>query len=159
MPISMKVEGLQGLMDKLNGMSEDALHIGALALYDGAGVVADEMQAAAFGVASAPFEYAPPGKQRLPSPEEVGLIQGKVGIAKFSKDGVSVQTSVGYQASGYGTINGKSVPIPKIANAINSGTSFMKAQPFMRKAARAASGRAQAAIVAKANEEIEKRLK
>jgi hypothetical protein len=41
-----------------------------------------------------------------------------------------------------------------VVNAINSGTSFMQKQPFVRKAVRAGSKKAEAAIVAA----IEKRI-
>ena len=53
------------------------------------------------------------------------------------------------------TLNGKTVPVPMIANAINSGTSFMKKQPFFRKAT-ARTGAAEAAIENKLREEIDK---
>ncbi len=67
-------------------------------------------------------------------------------MAKFRKTGVSVQTSVGYQNAGYASLNGKTKPVPLIANAINSGTSFMQKQPFMRKAFSQSKGPATAAI-------------
>ena len=70
----------------------------------------------------------------------------KHGVAKFHKDVTNVNTSVGLQNAGYGSINGKTKPIPQIANAINSGTSFMQKQPFFRKATNKAKGPAQAAI-------------
>ena len=50
---------------------------------------------------------------------------------------------------------GKTKPIPAIVNAINSGTSFMKKQPFFRKAVNRGTSKAQAAIVAKIEAEVE----
>ena len=47
-------------------------------------------------------------------------------------------------------------PIGAIAGAINSGTSFMKKQPFMRKAFTTSKGAAEAAIANKLSEELEK---
>ena len=47
-------------------------------------------------------------------------------------------------------------PIGVIAGAINSGTSFMKKQPFMRKAFTTSKGAAEAAIANKLSEELEK---
>lgn len=47
-------------------------------------------------------------------------------------------------------------PIGAIAGAINSGTSFMQKQPFMRKAFSQSQGAAAAAIESKLSEEIEK---
>jgi hypothetical protein len=64
-----------------------------------------------------------------------------------------VDTSVGLQNSGYAELKGKTVPIPLIANAINSGTSFMQKQPFMRKALTK-----RRAAEAKIERELEKRL-
>ena len=62
-------------------------------------------------------------------------MKASAGIAKFKKDGTEVDTSVGFRNAGYAELAGKQVPIPKIVNAINSGTSFMNKQPFVRKAA------------------------
>ena len=78
--------------------------------------------------------------------KEKAALQGKTGIAKFDKNGTEVQTSVGFRNAGYAQLKGKTVPIPKIVNAINSGTSFMTKQPFVRKAASAGGPRAMAAM-------------
>ena len=89
---------------------------------------------------------------------------GSAGIAKFHKNGLSVDTVIGFNKSGYAIVGGRrsknartnyrynpksgrimqarqgekgSVnvkPVPLIANSINSGTSFMTKQPFYRKA-------------------------
>lgn len=147
MPFSIQVEGMNELIRGMEKLPEKAAKVAAEALYEGAGVVADKVSGAVNGIATEPFKYATGGRTRKPSPEEKALVAGaKHGIAKFRKNGVSVQTSVGYQNAGYGTINGKTKPIPQIANAINSGTSFMQKQPFMRKAFSQSKGPAQAAI-------------
>ena len=144
----IQVEGMDQLFSAMEKLPEKARKVAAEALYEGAGVVADKVSSAVHGIATKRFKYpAPPGKQRMPSPEEKALLESaKHGIAKFRNNGLSVQTSVGYQNAGYGTINGKTKPIPQIANAINSGTSFMKKQPFMRKAFSQSKGAATAAI-------------
>ena len=147
MPFSIQVEGMNELIRSMEKLPEKAAKVAAEALYEGAGIVADKVSGAVNGIATEPFKYATGGRTRKPSPEEKALVAGaKHGIAKFRKNGVSVQTSVGYQNAGYGTINGKTKPIPQIANAINSGTSFMQKQPFMRKAFSQSKGPAQAAI-------------
>ena len=61
---------------------------------------------------------------------------------------MGIQTSVGLQNAGYAQIGSKTKPIPQIANAINSGTSFMQKQPFFRKAFSQKQGAAEAAIEA-----------
>lgn len=148
MGFSFRCTGMDELMAKMDKAPENAADVAALALYEGAAIVADSVSGAIGGIATKRFKYpAPPGKQRMPSPEEKALLAGaKHGVAKFHKDVTNVNTSVGLQNAGYGSINGKTKPIPQIANAINSGTSFMKKQPFFRKATNKAKGPAQAAI-------------
>lgn len=158
MPFTMDVSGMDELEKRLGQLeTEKAQGIAAVALYEGARVTADAVGQAVQGIATKRFKYpAPPGKQRMPSPEEKALLENaRKGVAKFRKTPMNVNTSVGFQNSGYGELNGKRVPIPMIANAINSGTSFMKRQPFFRRAT-SKNGAAEAAIENKLREEIEK---
>lgn len=158
MPFTMDVSGMEELEKRLGQLeTEKAQGIAAVALYEGARVTADAVGQAVQGIATKRFKYpAPPGKQRMPSPEEKALLENaRKGVAKFRKTPMNVNTSVGFQNSGYGELNGKRVPIPMIANAINSGTSFMKKQPFFRRAT-SKNGAAEAAIENKLREEIEK---
>ena len=81
--------------------------------------------------------------------EEKAILEGaKHGIAKFKNDGNVIQTSIGFDNSGYANLAGKTVPVPLIANSINHGTSFMQKQPFLRKAFSQNQGAAVAAIEA-----------
>ena len=119
-------------------------------------MVADSVGRAVKGIRAEPFKYAANGQKRKPSQEEKQIVdQAKHGVAKFRKNGSDVQTSVGMQNSGYGELNGKTKPIPVIANAINSGTSFIDKQPFFRKAVSQSKGAAAAAIEAKIKELID----
>ena len=158
MAFRMEVTGVADLIQKMDKIGEKGRDCASLALYEGARVTADAVGGAVQGIAVKRFKYpAPPGKKRMPSPEEKAvLMAAKHGVAKFRKGVTSINTSVGYQNSGYGQINGKTVPVPLIANAINSGTSFMKKQPFIRKAFSQSKGAAQAAIENKLSEELEK---
>lgn len=155
MPFECRVEGMEELISNFGKLPEIAARVAAEALYEGAGVMADGVSQAVKGIATKRFKYpAPPGKQRMPSPEEKAILENsKHGIAKFRNNGTEINTSVGFQNSGYAKLNGKTVPVPKIANAINSGTSFMKKQPFMRKA----FSQNKAKAIAKIEEEIKKR--
>ena len=135
MPFSIQVQGLEELLRQLDKATGNAEHVAAEALYEGAGVMADAVSRAVQGIATEPFKYATGGKKRKASPEEKAIIaNAKTGVAKFRKNGISVQTSVGMQNAGYAQLGGKTKPIPLIANSINSGTSFMQKQPFLRKA-------------------------
>lgn len=155
MAMTMKVTGIEELSRKLNALGDKAEEVASRALYAGAGVMADQYTAAADSIRTAPFRYAFNGKKRDPSPEEKAAVQGKTGIAKFDKNGSEVNTSVGVGARGYVTINGKRKAAIMIANAINSGTSFMNKQPVFRRAATQGAGPASAAIVEAADKLIE----
>jgi len=151
---------MEQLTEMLSQAGNAAQGIAAAALYEGAGVVADAISAGARSVSTSPFKYAK-GWQRQPSPEEKAALvsAGAAGIAKFQKTGNSVNTSVGYNKSGYANVNGKQKPVAVIANAINSGTSFMKKQPFIRKAVSSSQGKATSAIESKISELVEKVIK
>ena len=152
MPYTMKVDGMDKITEMLEKTGEAATGIAARALYKGAGIVADEISRGAREVTTKPFRYAQ-GWQRHPSPEEKEAVvsAGAAGIAKFQKTGNEVNTSIGYRRSGYAMIAGKRKPIPLIVNAINSGTSFMQKQPFIRKAVSSSKNKATEAIT----EEVE----
>lgn len=160
MPYTLKVEGMENITGMLKQAGEAAEGIAAQALYKGAGIVADEISREARGVTTKPFRYAN-GWQREPSPEEKAAIvaAGAAGIAKFQKTGNEVNTSVGYSRSGYAMVAGKLKPIPKIVNAINSGTSFMKKQPFIRKAVSKSQSKATDAISAEVERLVAEILK
>lgn len=156
MSFSLQVEGIDQLMEKFKELENKAQGIAAQGLYEGAGVVADAVSRAVQGIATEPFRYAKGGNKRKPSPEEKEILnQAQKGVAKFQKNDISVQTSVGMQNAGYAQLGSKTKPIPQIANAINSGTSFMKKQPFMRKAFSKSESAAEAAIVEKITELID----
>ena len=154
MAFYMEVTGMDELTAKMQKLPDKGADVAALALYEGAAIVANAVSAAVQGIATEEFHYTKFGK-RLPSPEEKAiLLSAKRGVAKFNKNQSRVDTSVGMQNAGYGNLNGKTKPIPQIANAINSGTSFMEKQPFMRKA----FNRSKNDAVEKIEQELEKRI-
>ena len=154
MPFSIQWDGADELLRKMDKLPEKAAKIAAEALYEGAGVMADAVSHAVQGIATEEFRYAAGGRTRLPSPEEMAIVaNAKHGISKFRNDGTKIQTSIGYQNAGYATLKGKTKPIPLIVNSIEHGTSFMKKQPFMRKAI----SQNQAAAIAAVEAGIKKR--
>ena len=156
MGYKIEVAGLTDLSQKMDALGESAGSVAATALFEGAGLMRDEILKSAAEIRTAPFKYASThrGETRLPSPEEKeAVIEAGAGIAKFDKDADGVNTSVGFRNSGYTELGGKQRPVPAIINAINSGTSFMSKQPFVRKAAR--TGRTKAVKVIKEHIESE----
>ena len=154
MAFTMQTSGMAELTKRLEKLGEKAQGVASLALYEGAGMMADEISKAVHGITTEPFRYGTAENRRKPSPEEKAILENaRKGVAKFRKTPDRVDTSVGMQNSGYAELKGKTVPIPLIANAINSGTSFMQKQPFMRKALSK-----RRAAEAKIEQELEKRI-
>lgn len=201
MPYRMTSDGIGEAIEMLKQLEDKAEFVAAQALYEGAGIIADAVTAEAKTIKTAPFHYAAVegATKRLPSPEEKDIVtaQRAMGVSKFRKRIDSVDTSVGYNGSGYVPVNwnhmsskartnykqatfkgrdinasstlkwlrdqggsekygiskdiGKGAqnmkPIGVIANAINSGTSFMEKQPFIRRAFTKSRDKAEKAIV------------
>ena len=196
MAYRFKSEGVTELMKTITALSDRAEFVASVALYEGAGVMVKAIEAEANRIQTAPFQYAAGGEMRLPSPEEKEIVTGAdaFGIAEFRKRLGSVDTSVGYNRSGYAQVNWNHMsssartnykaqrfknldnmttstlkfagvykrgvqnmkPIGVIANSINSGTSFMKKQPFMRRAVTKATPAAEKAIIEKGESLIDK---
>lgn len=149
MGYTMKVDGMAEISEQLSQLGESATSVASQALYEGAGVMADAITKSAETIRTEEFHYSvfPGATTRLPSPEEKEIVMNAAaGIAKFRKSGTEVDTAVGFRNAGYAQLRGKTVPIPVIVNAINSGTSFMKKQPFFRKAASQATPKAMQAM-------------
>lgn len=154
MPITMQTEGMDDLLSRLKKLGDNAGRAAASGLYEGAGVMADEIKGAAGKIRTAPFHYAVFIRREV-SPEEKEVVQKGIGVSKFDFTGDGVNTAVGYgRASGYAMMAGRRKPIPLIANAINSGTSFMTKQPYVREAAATGGEKATNAIVKKIEEKI-----
>lgn len=162
MPYTMKVEGMAKLEKLLEDLGEKAIDAASEGLYDGAAAMADEIRHNVDSIKTEPFRYIPAGsnEKRLPSPEEKTLLKrAGAGIAKFKKDEDGVGTSVGYSRRGYGQMVGRMKPIPQVANAINSGTSFMQKQAFFRRAVSRGSRDAETAIIRTMEERLDAIIK
>ena len=149
MSYTMEISGTKKVKELLENLGLKAYDAASRGLYEGAGVMAREIQDAAKDIRTAPFKYAGKGETRLPSPEEKAVIMQKksMGIARFKKRVEAVNTSVGYSKTGYAMMVGRRKPIPLIANAINSGTSFMQKQAFFRRAVNRGKRPAEEAII------------
>ena len=154
MAMTARIEGMDEISEMLTALEEEAPKAAAAGLYDGAGVMAKEIEKGVNGIKTAPFKYASRGRMRAPSPEEQEALRGAIGVAKFDRNGTEVNTSVGFGNAGYADVAGKQRPVALIANAINSGTSFMQKQPFFRRSASAGAKAAETAII----KAIEQRL-
>ena len=155
MAMTMETVGLDQLGRMLAQLNNKAQEIASGALYDGAGIVANAMNAAVQSIRTEPFRYATEGKMRLASPQEKAALERKIGITKFRKSGSEVDTMIGISGtSGYTQIAGKQKAVRVIARSINHGTSFMHKQPVFRKAKTQSQEPAKEAIVSKAEQMI-----
>lgn len=158
MPGSMRTDGTEELAAMLGQLGEEAEHIAKHALYEGAAVVANAYKSAASRIVTSARRYHNEPGGRLPTPEEKAAVMN-IGIANFKGDGGSeVDTLIG-MPEGYAMINGRRKAVKLIARSINSGTSFMKKQPVFRRAASSSRGAAQQAMIAAADEMINKIIK
>lgn len=110
-------------------------------IYEGAGVIADEMRKEIESLpiqekedGSAPFAKEGFTLHGITSTQKKDLLDG-FGIAPIENDGTVTETNIGFE--GYGSVPTKKYPkgIPNrlLARSIESGTSFRKKTPFMRK--------------------------
>jgi len=145
MAYELKVDGMTEISEMLSNLENAAPAVAAQALYEGAGIMSSEIQSAAAEIKTGPGPTRESARYATEAEKKAVLSVG-AGIAKFSKNGTEVDTSVGYRNSGYIDIEGKTKPIPLIVNSINSGTSFMHKQPFVRKAAKSGGAKAMSAM-------------
>ena len=155
MGYTMKTEGMDDLGAMLNKLGDQAEKVASVGLYDGAGVMAKEIGNQAQRIRASRFHYGVFLTRNPSNEEKEAVVNAGAGIAKFDKNGSEVNTSVGYSNAGYVEIAGQMKPVPLIANAINSGTSFMKKQPFFRRAVSGGTQKATDAIVRTAEAKIE----
>ena len=157
MALSIKTEGLSELSEMFEKLAEEAETVASEALYEGAKVVADSLASEVKKIRAEPQgkKNKKPEKTpaRYPTPEEKAALASNIGIAKFKKNGSEVDTIIGV-GHGYMNVNGKKKAVALIARSINSGTSFMHKQPFIRKAVNKSRAAAKAAIIAKAEEKL-----
>ena len=105
MAFTMNTSGMGELAKRLGELGVKAQEIASLSLYEGAGVMADSVSRAINGIRTEPFKYVTGGRKRLPSPEEKAIVANAPhGVAKFRKSGIRVDTSVGFNTSGYARI-------------------------------------------------------
>lgn len=135
MAIKSQTYGLDAVVVGLERAGNLAEGIAKAALYEGAGVMADAMNASLDEISTQPFFYAHHGWHRLPSPEQLAAVKSvKFGIGKFEGSGAEISTVVGFSGTGYVQMLGKSYPAAMLLRSIQSGTSFMHPQPVVRRA-------------------------
>lgn len=156
----LKVVGIDAAFSEFGEIAKDSEGIAKMCVYDGAGVVADAVKR---NIAALPTRD-PKEHKRKPrgaTPEEkAALLQG-MGVATHRVGGGSVDTVIGFD--GYDGNPTKNYPnghaLSMIARTIESGSSWLTATPFMKRAVNSSKGAAEQAMSARFDEEINKRSK
>lgn len=157
----LEFTGLDSYIAELERLRTSAEGITKKALYEGVAIVADDMRDA---VEALPTDERW-GTQGKPSNgirkgQKEALASG-LGVAPFQSEGDRIDTLVGF--SGYSNYKTPKYPdgqpLALIARVAESGTSFSKKTPFVRKAVRKAKPKAEAKIKEVFESEIEKTMK
>lgn len=147
-------------LNRLDALSRDKV-IGA-AVYEGAAIIADAVKQELMAIPTDSGHRRGKGTAKAgPSQEEKQAIIQGMGIAPLQNDGGFENVKIGFD--GYDdrpTIKyPRGHPIPMLARAVQSGTSWMKPNPFVKTAVRRVRKAAEAAMEHRVNEEINKIMK
>lgn len=155
-------KGIDEYIRSLGNLSRESGHICGKAVYEGAKVVADAVKAEInrLPINDAESYKTHNAKRGVTSAQKAGLVNG-MGIAKMKNDGGYFNVAVGFH--GYNsTVTEKypqGQPNAMIARSVNSGSSYRQKNPFFDRAIRKSKKAAEAAMVQKVDEEINRIMK
>lgn len=149
--------GIDAYLERLNKLGDKSTGLCKRALYDGAAVLANAVRDEINALPTSDRDGDP---QPVLEYEKDGLLDG-LGIAKMKDNNGVISTRVDFD--GYNRLKSKKYPSghpnSMIARAINSGTSKRKKNPFMSRAIRKGIAKAQAAMAARMDADIEEIMK
>lgn len=155
-------EGVDELVAQFERIQKQSTDMIGHAVYEGANTA---MRYIVAGIDTIVTDNNPHGTPDKPcngptTYQKEGLYRS-VGIAKARYDGNFFNVKIGFD--GYNGLSTKTWPNGQpnslVARAVQSGTSWMRKQPFMRKAEEAARGPVEAVMTNVVNTELEKMVK
>lgn len=151
-------DGVDKLVQQYDRLAKDTEKIIGAAIYKGAGVVMKNVVGAVDGLSTDNHFGTPENPTTGPSTiQKIGL-QRSLGIAKMRNDNGFYNVKIGFD--GYNNVKTKTWPQGQpnsmVARSIESGTSWMSKQPFMRKAEQASRGPCEAVMSEVVDKEIAK---
>ncbi len=146
-------EEIDNYIQTLERLGANVEGISKMSIYEGAKILADQVKRNAEALPTDEEWGTEQRKKKGPTTEEKEQIVQGIGITTMKKEGEHINAKVGYSDAGY---NEKGKAIQMIARSVNSGTSFMKRNPFFANAVRQAKERAQEKMVETAEKEYEK---
>ena len=150
--------GLDEYLGQLNELKEHATGLIKRAVYDGAAQVANAVAAEIQNLPEVdgyqyPWKVPISGVTRE---QKAGLLEG-LGLAKMEDSSGFINTHVGFD--GYNSVESKQYPNGQpnamLARSINSGSSTRRKIPFMSRALKNAKDKAQSAMAARLDADIE----
>lgn len=156
----LKMQGLEKYEQQLLKLKDISREAIGQAIYDGAGIVADQVMA---NIQSLPVDergYTKEGTLHgVTSLQKAGLAEG-FGIAKLQDEGGYAHVKLGF--NGYNGVKSKTYPNGQpnsmIARSVNSGSSFRDRIPFVDNAVSAKKSAAEQAMIKKFDSVISKAL-
>lgn len=154
-------EGVDDYIAQLHKLYDDTDEIIGAAIYDGAGVVMRSVVSAIENITVDNRYGTETNKTVGPNSYQKEGLKRSVGIAELRKDGTFWNVKIGFDGyNGLQTMtwpNGQ--PNAMIARSIESGTSWMQKQPFMRKAENSSRVKCEQAMSEAIDREVTKRVK
>lgn len=156
----LKMQGLEKYEQQLLKLKDISREAIGQAIYDGAGIVADQVMA---NIQSLPVDergYTKEGTLHgVTSLQKAGLAEG-FGIAKLQDESGYAHVKLGF--NGYNGVKSKTYPNGQpnsmIARSVNSGSSFRDRIPFVDNAVNAKKSAAEQAMIKKFDSVISKAL-
>ena len=155
---TFQFEGVDDLISQYNKLASNSKDMVGRAIYNGAGVVMQSVKSAVDGINTddryGTLEDPVSGPSTI---QKMGLIHS-LGIARMRQDGTFWNVKIGFD--GYNRVKTKTWPNGQpnmmVARSIESGTSWMQKQPFMRKAEQGSRARCEAVMSETIDKEIQK---
>lgn len=154
----VKTTGLNETIKMLESITKESDEILEASLVEGGGIVTDVMRAEVSSLKTGDNYAAGKEKKRYARLKEIQGLLDSLGYTPVHNNNDVFDIKTGFD--GYNGIVTKKYPRghanQMVANAINKGTSFMQAQPFINRTTRKAKSEAIDAIEKKLDSEIKK---
>lgn len=153
-----KFEGVDDLIDQYSRLAKNTDEVIGKAVYNGAAVVMRAVESAVSNITTDDrFGTAERPTSGPSSIQKAGLQHG-LGIAKMRDDNGFKNVKIGFD--GYNRVQTKTWPQGQpnamVARSIESGTSWMRKQPFMRKAEQSARSKCEQVMGETVDKEIQR---
>lgn len=151
-------EGVDKLVAQYEKLQSNTDEVIGKAIYNGAGVVMKACQAAVEGISTDNRFGTSENPVSGPSTIQKLGLRYSLGIAKLRDDGGFKNVKIGFD--GYNNVKTKRWPQGQpnmmVARAVESGTSWMQKQPFMRKAEQSSRSQCEKVMSETVDREIQK---